>query len=110
MSGDRDGNGYYDDNVMKNSLDVIQSEMPDLMYIHFQEIDDMGHEFGPDSDEYESAIIRVDSFLSEIYNALPEKTLLVIFADHGMHTTADGGNHGTLIASDLIIPIIFLEK
>lgn len=110
MSGDRDGNGYYDDNVMKNSLDVIQSEIPDLLYIHFQEIDDMGHEFSPDSEEYESAIIRVDTFLSEIFNALPEKTLMIIFADHGMHTTADGGNHGTLIASDLIIPIIFLEK
>lgn len=110
MSGDRDNNGYYDDNVMVNALEIIKSDMPDLMYIHFQEIDDMGHAFGPESEEYESAIMRVDSFLGEIYNVLPENTLVVIFADHGMHATADGGNHGTLIASDLIIPIIFLEK
>jgi hypothetical protein len=35
---------------------------------------------------------------------------MIIFADHGMHTTNEGGNHGTLTADDLIIPIIFLEK
>lgn len=84
--------------------------MPDILYIHFHEIDDMGHEYGPDSEEYASAIIRVDQYLSEIYNTLPEETFIVIFADHGMHATANGGNHGTLTAADLTIPIIFLEK
>ena len=110
LSGDRDGNGYSDDNVFTNSLDVIQFNMPDLMYIHFHEIDDMGHSYGPDSKEYESAIVRVDGYLENIYEALPENTFIIIFADHGMHTTQDGGNHGTLIAADLIIPIIYLEK
>lgn len=110
LSGDRDGNGFSDDNVCLNSLDVIQSNMPDLLYIHFHNIDDMGHEFGPESPEYESAIIRVDSYLESIINALPENTFIIIFADHGMHTTEDGGNHGTLTSEDLIIPIIFIEK
>jgi hypothetical protein len=110
LSGDRDENGYYDDNVFENALVVIQSNMPDLLYIHFHEIDDMGHTYGPDSPEYQSAIQRVDGFLEEIYQALPENTLIAIFADHGMHATEEGGNHGALLASDLIIPIIFLKK
>jgi predicted AlkP superfamily pyrophosphatase or phosphodiesterase len=110
LSGDRDGNGYSDDNVCMNSLEVIKTNMPDLIYIHFHEIDDMGHNFGPDSEEYEDAIIRVDEYLSQIYQALPDHTFIAIFADHGMHKTEDGGNHGTLTAVDLIIPIIFLEK
>lgn len=110
LSGDRDGNGYSDDNVFANSLEIIESNSPDILYIHFHEIDDMGHAYGPDSTEYESAIIRVDQYLSEIYDALPEETFIVIFADHGIHKTANGGNHGTLTAADLIIPIIFLEK
>ncbi len=110
LSGDRDENGFSDDNVFTNSIDVIQSRMPDLLYIHFHEIDDMGHTYGPESDEYASAIQRVNQYLEDIYDALPENTLIVIFADHGMHSTKDGGNHGTLTASDLIIPIIFLEK
>ncbi len=110
LSGDRDGDGFSDDNVYENAMDVIQSEMPDLLYIHFHEIDDMGHSYGPESNQYTDAIERVDQYLSDIYESLPGSTLIVIFADHGMHTTADGGNHGTLTAEDLIIPIIFLEK
>jgi hypothetical protein len=110
LSGDRDGNGFSDDNVFANSLEVIESGMPDLLYVHFHEIDDMGHNFGPDSPEYESALIRVDNYLAQIYAALPADTFIAIVADHGMHTTDDGGNHGTLTASDLIIPIIFLDK
>ena len=110
LSGDRDGNGFSDDNVYENALDIIETQMPDLLYIHFHEIDDMGHTYGPESDQYESAITRVDGYLAGIYNALPQSTLVIIFADHGMHTTNEGGNHGTLTADDLIIPIIFLEK
>ena len=110
LSGDRDENGYYDDNVFEKSLEIIHENMPDLLYIHFHEIDDMGHSYGPESEEYQAAIERVDSYLGEIYQALPENTLIAIFADHGMHSTNQGGNHGALIASNLIIPIIFLEK
>ena len=110
LSGDRDGDGWSDDNVYTNALDVIETDMPDLLYIHFHEVDDMGHSFGPDSEEYRDALIRVDTYLAGIIAALPEDSLIAIFADHGMHATDDGGNHGSLIASDLIIPIIFLNK
>ncbi len=110
LSGDRDENGFTNDNVFENSLEVIRSDMPDLLYIHFHDIDDMGHQYGPFSSEYETSIIQVDSYLEEIFTRLPEDTLITIFADHGMHKTEDGGNHGTLTAADLIIPIIFIEK
>jgi len=110
LSGDQDGNGFSDDNVLKNSLEVINSGMPDLLYIHFHEIDDMGHSYGPESKEYEAAAVRVDDYLSQIYDALPIGTFITIFADHGMHAEGEGGNHGNLIPTDLIIPIIFLQK
>lgn len=110
ISGDRDVNGWSDDNVYMNAMEVIQTNMPDLLYIHFHEVDDMGHSYGPASQEYHDALVRVDSYLAEIIAALPEDTIIAIFADHGMHATDDGGNHGSLIASDLIIPILFLEK
>ncbi len=70
----------------------------------------MGHSFGENSEEYENALIRVDSYIEQIYQSLPEQTLVIIFSDHGMHTTQNGGNHGTLTAFDLIIPIILLTK
>jgi hypothetical protein len=110
LSGDKDGNGFSDDNVFMNSIEIIQTNMPDLLYIHFHEVDDMGHTYGPDSLEYRSALISVDHYLSHIFNTLPSSTFVAIFADHGMHTTIDGGNHGTLLPDDLLIPIIFSEK
>jgi hypothetical protein len=110
LSGDRDENGYSDDNVYANALDQIETNLPDLLYIHFHEIDDMGHSYGPESTEYLDAMMFVDGYLEGLYNALPESTLIVITADHGMHETVDGGNHGTLTQKDMIIPIIFLEK
>jgi len=110
LSGDLDNNGYTNDNVFENSMEVIQTEMPDLLYIHFHDVDDMGHEFGPNSEEYETALIQVGGYLAEIYDALPQNTFIVIFADHGMHTTDEGGNHGTLMSLDMIIPILFFSK
>ncbi|MCB2203091.1 alkaline phosphatase family protein [bacterium] len=110
LSGDRDQNGYSDDNVFTNTLDVIETGLPNVLYVHFHEIDDMGHSYGPYSSEYLDAMIRVDGYLEGIVEALPEHTLIIITADHGMHETDDGGNHGTLAANDMQIPIIFIEK
>lgn len=112
LSGDQDGDGYTDDNVMDNSLEVILSDMPDLLYVHFHDVDDLGHSFGPDSPEYEAVIMRVDGYLSKIYQALPANTFITIFADHGMEAKRDGsgGHHGLLTKDSMVIPIIFLEK
>ncbi len=41
LSGDRDNNGWSDDNVYLNAVEVIQNNLPHLLYIHFHEIDDM---------------------------------------------------------------------
>jgi len=112
LSGDRDGDRFTDDNVLANSLDVINSAMPDLLFIHFHDVDDQGHSYGPDSPQYEEAIIRVDSYLSQILDALPSNTFITIFADHGMQAdlASNGGNHGQLTESAMVIPIIFIKK
>jgi predicted AlkP superfamily pyrophosphatase or phosphodiesterase len=86
--------------------------MPDLLFIHFHDVDDQGHSYGPDSPQYEEAIIRVDSYLSQILDALPSNTFITIFADHGMQAdlASNGGNHGQLTESAMVIPIIFIKK
>lgn len=112
LSGDRDGDGHTDDNVLANSLEVVTTDMPDVLFIHFHDVDDQGHRYGPDSPKYESAIIRVDNYLTEIFQALPSNTFIAIFADHGMQNDLSdtGGNHGQLTQSAMIIPIMFLKK
>jgi hypothetical protein len=113
LSGDRDLNGGTDDNVFINAEEVIKSRMPDLLWVHFHGIDDSGHTYGPESQQVDDKIVEVDNYYGRLISILPENTLIIAFADHGMHpVTEEGrsGNHGNLIFSDMVIPIILEIK
>ncbi len=108
LSGDRDGNGGTDDNVLANALNVLTAGMPDVLWVHFHGIDDAGHTYGPDSPEERAKIAEVDAAVGALLAALPPQTPVVMFADHGMHTVAEEGrlgNHGLLIARDMLVPV-----
>ncbi|MDX9955638.1 MAG: alkaline phosphatase family protein, partial [Anaerolineae bacterium] len=105
---DRDGNGGSDDNVLSNVLAVLETGMPDLLWVHFHGIDDAGHTYGPEAPEERAKITEVDTAVGEVLATLPPHTAVLIFADHGMHAVAEEGrlgNHGQLIARDMLIPI-----
>jgi predicted AlkP superfamily pyrophosphatase or phosphodiesterase len=113
LSGDRDGNGSTDDNVLANALAVLEAGMPDLFFVHFHGIDDAGHTYGPGAPEEESTIREVDAAVGQLLDTLPADTLIIIFADHGMHRVEEEGrqgNHGDLIARDMFIPIFMTIK
>ncbi|MDP2965961.1 MAG: alkaline phosphatase family protein [Pelolinea sp.] len=113
LSGDKDSNGSTDDNVFSNVNAVIKSHMLDLLWIHFHGIDDLGHTFGPGSQRVDDKIVEIDAYVGKIMDSLPENTLIIAFADHGMHSvTEEGrlGNHGNLIYDDMVIPIFFETK
>ncbi|MBM3137332.1 MAG: hypothetical protein FJZ98_03985, partial [Chloroflexi bacterium] len=113
LSGDRDLNGGTDDNVYKNAMEVISGSMPRLLWIHFHGIDDYGHTYGPDDSRVDEKITEINDYLLKIYNALPEDTLVIYFADHGMHNVDEEGrlgNHGHLIKEDMVVPVIIKTK
>jgi predicted AlkP superfamily pyrophosphatase or phosphodiesterase len=113
LSGDRDGNGSTDDNVLANTLAVLNEGMPDLLYVHFHGIDDAGHTYGPGTPEEETAIFGVDAAVGQLLTELPAGTFIIIFADHGMHQVEEKGrlgNHGNLIGRDMFIPIWAVTK
>ncbi len=113
LSGDRDGNGGTDDNVLANTLAVLEGGMPDLLFVHFHGIDDQGHEVGPGAPAEREKISEVDAAVGKILEVLPTGTEVIIFADHGMHLVdEDGrsGNHGHLIPRDMLIPIWVFKK
>jgi hypothetical protein len=113
LSGDRDGNGGTDDNVLRNALAVLDEGMPDLFWVHFHGIDDAGHTYGPGAPEEQAKIREVDAAVGQLIDAVPSGTLIILFADHGMHTVVEDGrlgNHGHLIARDMFIPIVMLTK
>jgi len=112
LSGDRDGNGSTDDNVLANALAVLEAGMPDLLWVHFHGIDDAGHTYGPGAVEEEAAIKTVDNAVGQILAELPEGVLVLIIADHGMHPVSEEsrlGNHGHLIARDMLVPVFVIE-
>jgi len=113
LSGDRDSNGGTDDNVLSNALAVLDDGMPELFFVHFHGIDDAGHTYGPGTPEEEAVIREVDAAVGQLLAALPSDTLIIIFADHGMHQVegeARSGNHGNLIERDMFIPIWVVGK
>jgi hypothetical protein len=113
LSGDRDGNGSTDDNVLANALAVLEKGMPDLFFVHFHGIDDAGHTYGPGAPQERSKISEVDAEVEQLIKAVPSGTLIIIFADHGMHAVDEPGrlgNHGHLIERDMFIPIFVVEK
>jgi len=92
---------------------VIENEMPNFFYIHFHGIDDVGHTYGPDSQIIIEKIIEINGYLEKIIERLPENSMVITFADHGMHPIdgkQDKGNHGNLIAQDMIVFIHILIK
>lgn len=113
LSGDRDGDGSTDDNVLANALAVIESGMPDLLFVHWHGIDDAGHTYGPGAPEEVAKIKEVDAAVGQLVEALPAGTLIVVVADHGMHLVQEEGrlgNHGHLIERDMFIPILITMK
>lgn len=113
LSGDRNNNGMTDDEVLENAIDILQDQAPDLFFVHFHGIDDAGHTYGPGSAEESRVVAFVDGAVGEILAAMPRNSLILIFADHGMHLVdEDGrlGNHGHLIPLDMLIPIIMVSK
>ena len=113
LSGDRDGNDSTDDNVHANALAVLEAGMPDVLWVHFHGIDDVGHTYGPNTPEEDAAITYIDSAVGDILTALPPDTLVLIFADHGMHAVQEEGrlgNHGNLIARDMLVPVWVMVK
>ena len=115
LSGDRDGNGSTDDNVLANALAALDAGMPNLLYVHFHGIDDAEHIYSPGAPEELAAVHEVDSAVGQVIKALPQDTLVLILADHGQHLVeADEegrvGNHGSLIESDMFIPIWIVKK
>ena len=72
---------------------------PDVLFLHFDELDAAGHSFGfsPEVSEYASTLSKIDVFVESLFNIIEEKRndleedwLFIIISDHG----GDGTGHG----------------
>ncbi len=76
-------------------LSLPADQAPQLITVYFGDVDDAGHEFGPDAPETDLAIAQVDSAVGAIMNGVRERGLerrvnLVVVSDHGMARVEPG--------------------
>ena len=66
---------------------------PTVIFTYYPGVDEMGHKFGPDSLEYETALVNIDRAIKRIGDALDEagvgpSTYYALVADHSMAPVA----------------------
>ncbi|MFX0537070.1 alkaline phosphatase family protein [Ornithinimicrobium sp. Y1847] len=67
-------------------LDAVRPRKgaPALVYAYWEDVDKVGHEFGPDSPEWGEAVEEMDAFVGAVLRGAPEGTTVVVTSDHGM--------------------------
>ena len=103
LSGDRDGNGSTDDNVRANALDVIARRYARPALGSLPRHRRRRAHLRPGHAEESAAITEVDAAVGDILAAIPPDTLVMIFADHGMHAVQEDGRWATTVTSSRAI-------
>lgn len=72
-------------------LDLPPGERPTFLSLYFSDVDNAGHDFGPDSIETRDAVLKVDNDLGRLIAGLKARGILaqinlIIVSDHGMAT------------------------
>lgn len=101
------GDQSDNDTVTRNTLELLSASQPDLIFVHFPDVDATGHGKGWGSPEQFAAIEHADVCLGQIFLKLREigileKTLIILSADHG----GAGRSHGPDDARSRHIPWI----
>lgn len=102
--------GHENDNATAQALaSFITQSKPNLMFIHFDSIDDAGHAHGWGSPLYYQTTKKVDNYIGTLMTALEtagilQDTLLMLTADHGGYRFG----HGLFNEACMYIPALYL--
>lgn len=70
-------------------LDMPADKRPTMMSMYFSTVDDVAHEFGPDTEETRYAVLEVDGYIARLVEGLKVRGIdkavnIIIVSDHGM--------------------------
>jgi predicted AlkP superfamily pyrophosphatase or phosphodiesterase len=92
-----------DDDVAGQAIVQVQSPNFNLVFVHFPEVDLMGHSRNWMSTSYLDRVLHADDAVGRLLAAVPLTATVIVTADHG-----GGGmranNHGTEVGMDVTIP------
>ncbi len=85
----------------------IESKKPDLLFVHFHDVDSVGHTVGHGTPEYYAAVERTDAYIGQIIESLKrggiyEQSVVMVTADHG----GINKGHGSISMAEMQIPWI----
>lgn len=91
-----DNNTNSDSLTTAVSAKYIITQKPDLLFIHFSDVDGAGHTIGWGTSAYYDAIHQVDQRIGEILKAvkkagIEDNTIIIVSADHGGIQKGHGG-------------------
>ncbi|MFS0820168.1 alkaline phosphatase family protein [Bacillus sp. 1P02SD] len=93
-----------DDFVLESTVETIKTKQPNLMLVHFVDLDSQRHYHGFSSDEAMAALLRHDERLGRIINALEETGI------YDKTTIIALGDHSALDESKAVKPNVLLKK
>lgn len=105
LNGDRNNNGYTDDEVYECASKNIDNM--DFTFIHFHGLDEVGHECSLKNEKAKTKLKEIDKYISELAENFQGDIYIV--SDHGMHKSGNEGNHGELRYEDMFIPYIIIK-
>ncbi len=66
------------------AAELLKLGEPSYTYVYWPELDRVGHEFGVDSAAWRAALVRADTLVGRLLDALVPGSAMVVTADHGM--------------------------
>lgn len=81
-------------NWVLGKLDLPVKDRPTFLTLYFQDVDDAGHDFGPDTLQTGDAVRRVDATMGRLMAGLRARGIdgkvnTIVVADHGMIATSN---------------------
>jgi len=101
FSLDLNNDGSTDDEKTKNALNLFSNNY-DLIFVHYKDVDIAGHNFGDFDKKTFEEIKKIDGYVKKLVENWDGR--VIIYSDHGMHKTDDGGSHGILTHEDMFTP------
>jgi hypothetical protein len=77
---------HRDEALARRTIDRSSAD-DRLVFLHLQELDALGHAYGPESSELLTAIRRADEYVRDVVTALRsrvDRLDVILFSDHGM--------------------------
>lgn len=95
------------DEDVYNNAKQAKSDGKEVIFVHFHEIDDTNHEYGPLSSKAQTKLLIIESYIRDLINGFDG--IVVIVPDHGHNTLYDQdnkayGKHGMFTALDMYVP------